>query len=61
MIQTIGIPRGLMVYREGVLWKNFFEELGFQCVFSPKSDRRILENGTGRAIDETCIWGMLWS
>lgn len=55
MIQTIGIPRGLMVYRDGVLWKNFFEELGFTCVFSPRSDRRILENGTGRAIDETCL------
>lgn len=48
-------PAGAEVYREGVLWKNFFEELGFQCVFSPKSDRRILENGTGRAIDETCL------
>ena len=55
MIRTIGIPRGLMAYRDGVLWKDFFEELGFTCVFSPRSDRRILENGTGRAIDETCL------
>ena len=55
MIQTIGIPRGLMIYRDGVLWKNFFEQLGFTCVVSPKSDRRILENGTARAVDETCL------
>ena len=54
-IHTIGIPRGLMAYRDGVLWKKFFEELGFQCIMSPKSDREILETGTARAVDETCL------
>lgn len=54
-IQTIGIPRGLMTYRDGVLWKNFFEQLGYNCIFSPKSDRKMLEEGTARAIDETCL------
>ncbi len=44
-----------MAYREGVLWKNFFENLGYPCVFSPKSDRRILGQGTARAVDETCL------
>lgn len=54
-IQTIGIPRGLMVYRYGILWKKFFENLGFSCVISPKSDRELLEKGTSRAVDETCL------
>lgn len=54
-IHTIGIPRGLMAYRDGVLWKGFFEELGFDCIVSPKSDREILERGTARAVDETCL------
>lgn len=54
-IRTIGIPRGLMAYRDGMMWKEFFEKLGFQCVFSPKSDREILEKGTARAVDETCL------
>lgn len=54
-IQKIGIPRGLMAYRDGVLWKEFFEQLGYQCVTSPKSDRDILERGTYRAVDETCL------
>ena len=54
-IQKIGIPRGLMAYRSGMLWKEFFEGLGYECIFSPESDRRILEKGTGRAIDETCL------
>ena len=55
MIQTIGIPGGLMIHRDGVLWKNFFEQLGFHCVTSRKSDRQILEQGTARAVDETCL------
>ena len=54
-IRTIGIPRGLMAYRDGVLWKEFFERLGFQCVVSPRSDREMLETGTARAVDETCL------
>ncbi len=54
-IHTIGIPRGLMAYREGILWTEFFKQLGFSCVLSPKSDRSILEEGTARAADETCL------
>lgn len=54
-IHTIGIPRGLMAYRDGVLWKEFFEKLGFRCLVSPKSDREMLEAGTARAVDETCL------
>ena len=54
-MQRIGIPRGLMLYRDGILWKNFFENLGYQCIVSEKSDRRILEEGVQLAIDETCL------
>lgn len=44
-----------MAYRDGVLWKEFFEKLGFRCLVSPKSDREMLEAGTARAVDETCL------
>lgn len=54
-IRTIGIPRGLMAYRDGILWKDFFEQLGYNCVTSGRSDRGILENGSARAVDETCL------
>ena len=54
-IRTIGIPRGLMAYRDGVLWKEFFERLGFVCAVSPKSDRELLGKGTACAVDETCL------
>lgn len=54
-IHTIGIPRGLMAYRDGILWKEFFGNLGFECLVSPKSDRDILDTGMRRAVDETCL------
>ncbi|HIQ98258.1 MAG TPA: hypothetical protein IAB23_01070 [Candidatus Scybalocola faecavium] len=54
-IKTIGIPRGLMFYRNGRLWKKFFENLGFSCIISEKSNREILDAGMSRAIDETCL------
>lgn len=54
-IKTIGIPRGLMAYRQGSMWKKFFENLGYTCVISPKSSRGILEKGMEKAIDETCL------
>lgn len=54
-IQKIGIPRGLMIYRDGILWKTFFENLGYQCAVSGKSDRQILDEGVQLAIDETCL------
>ncbi|MGI6008048.1 MAG: acyl-CoA dehydratase activase-related protein [Ruminococcus sp.] len=54
-VRTIGTPRGLMTYREGILWKEFFTQLGFSYILSPKSDRSILEEGTALAVDETCL------
>lgn len=52
---TIGIPRALLYYRDGILWKNFFENLGFKCVTSRKSDRELLDDGVAAAVDETCL------
>ena len=54
-IKTIGIPRGLMAYRNGHLWKKFFENLGFNCIVSGRSSRQLLDAGIERAADETCL------
>ena len=43
-LKTIGIPRGLMCYRDGLLWKTYFEKLGYSCLISRKSDREVLES-----------------
>lgn len=52
---TIGLPRALLYYRYGVLWRAFFRELGLNAVVSPPTDRDILERGTALAIDEACL------
>ena len=51
----IGIPRALMYYRYGVLWKNFFELLGCKVILSPKSNEEILSLGISNTIDECCL------
>lgn len=54
-IQTIGVPRGLLWHRYGVLWKTFLEALGFEVVLSPRTDRSIFELGRTYSTDEVCL------
>lgn len=51
----IGIPRALLYYRYGVLWKNFFESLGLNVVLSPETNHQIVQLGTNNTIDECCL------
>jgi len=51
----VGIPRALLYYRYGVLWKNFFENLGCNVVLSPETNRQIVELGINNTIDECCL------
>ena len=51
----IGIPRALIYYRDGVLWKNFFEALGCKVVLSPKSSIDILKLGVNNTPKECCL------
>lgn len=53
--ETIGIPRGLLYYRYGDLWRDFLERLGHVVVVSPPTDQQILSIGSKRAIDEACL------
>lgn len=54
-IHTIGIPRALMFYRYGELWKSFFTELGFQVVVSEETDKDIFDLGDAASVDEVCL------
>ena len=51
----VGIPRALLYYRYGVLWKTFFELLGCNVVLSPETNKQILELGVNNTIDECCL------
>ncbi|HWR43827.1 acyl-CoA dehydratase activase-related protein [Sporomusa sp.] len=49
----IGLPRGLLYYEYGSLWKNFFEALGAQVVVSDETTKEMLT--TGGVLDEVCL------
>lgn len=51
----IGIPRAMLYYRYGVLWKQFFEHLGLNVVLSPQTNKDIIEMGVNNTIDECCL------
>lgn len=52
---VIGLPRALLFYRYETLWRGFFQELGAQVVVSAPTDRKIMEEGSALAVDETCL------
>ena len=51
----VGIPRALLYYRYGVLWKTFFESIGCNVVLSPETNKQIIELGVNNAVDESCL------
>ncbi len=42
---SIGIPRVLNMYENYPFWATFFRKLGFRCILSPSSTRKIYELG----------------
>ena len=50
----IGIPKGLLYFKYQVMWRSFFEELGFEVVVSPSTNKAILDMGIDSSIDESC-------
>ena len=54
-VKTVGIPRGFLYYRFGVLCKTFFEELGCRVVLSSETDRLTLKHGDALSVDECCL------
>jgi predicted nucleotide-binding protein (sugar kinase/HSP70/actin superfamily) len=62
----IGIPRALIYWKRPYFWESFFENLGFEVLLSPKTNKEIVEMGVKVADPETCFsnkvyWGhLLW-
>lgn len=52
---TIGIPRGLLYYKYGILWESFLYSLGVKYIVSPDTNKEILAKGVNIAVDETCL------
>lgn len=51
----IGIPAALLYYKYNILWTTFFEELDCEVVISPPTDKKMLEIGTKKSSDESCL------
>lgn len=51
----IGIPRSMYFYYYGNILKNFFENLDFEVIISPKTNKEIMDLGIKYAYDEMCM------
>ena len=61
---TIGIPKALIYWKRPFFWEEFFQALGFKILFSPPTNKEIVEMGVRGADPETCFsnkvyWGHL--
>jgi predicted nucleotide-binding protein (sugar kinase/HSP70/actin superfamily) len=60
----IGIPRALIYWKRPYFWEDFFEDLGFQVLVSPETNKEIVELGVKVSDPENCFsnkvyWGHL--
>jgi predicted nucleotide-binding protein (sugar kinase/HSP70/actin superfamily) len=53
--KTIGIPRAFLYYRYKILWKNYFQSLGYNIVLSDITTKETIEVGKKYSIDEACL------
>ena len=54
-MKKIGIPRALLYYYYGTLWKAFFDALKVPYVISGQTTSRTLQMGKDNSIDEACL------
>ncbi|GHU61765.1 2-hydroxyglutaryl-CoA dehydratase activator [Clostridia bacterium] len=52
--KKIGIPKFLLFYELYPLWRNFFEELGFEVVVSDTISKEIYQKSLGKIPVDTC-------
>lgn len=54
-VPRIGIPRAMYNHYFYPFLKTFWQEVGFAPVFSPPTNRLILDSGVQAAVDEACL------
>jgi predicted nucleotide-binding protein (sugar kinase/HSP70/actin superfamily) len=52
---TIGIPKSLLYYRYNILWTTYLKKLNCDIVYSPDTNKQIIELGKKYSIDESCL------
>ena len=53
--KKVGIPRTMFFYDRFPFWCAYFQELGFDVVVSPRTDRKIAAGGDELAIAQPCF------
>lgn len=53
--KTIGIPRSFLYYRYNILWKKYFNYLGYKVIISDSTTKETIEYGKKYSIDESCL------
>lgn len=51
----LGIPRSLFYYYYKDIWEYFFEGFNIELIISPKTNKKIIENGNKYSSDEMCV------
>lgn len=51
----IGIPRALLYYYDGMMWKYFFEKLNISYIVSDRTNKQIIQDGEALADSEACL------
>ncbi len=51
----IGIPRALLYYYDGMMWKYFFEKLNVNYIVSNITNKQIIQDGEALADSEACL------
>ena len=52
---VIGLPRALLYYRYGDLWRTFFKELNIKTIVSSPTSRETMKIGETLITDEACL------
>lgn len=55
MLMKLGLPKSLLYYRYGRMWRSFFEQLGCDVVVSGDTTPQILEEGIRHSVGECCL------
>lgn len=51
----VGIPKALLYYYDGAMWKYFFEKLNVEMIVSEETNKQTIKDGEALADSEACL------
>lgn len=53
--EKVGIPYSMLTHEFYPFWNAFFSELGFDCILSDRTNKKIINDGLQYSVAETCF------